>query len=153
MIALARRYPEAKIIFTGGAADVLETTAEPEAAAIKARIGAYGLDPSRILFDDKSRNTHENALFTYDLLKPQPGETFLLVTSAFHMPRSMGVFRQAGFNVRAFPVDYRTAGRADVLRFSPPWARGLRTTDIAAKEWLGLLVYRLTGRTDALFPG
>jgi uncharacterized SAM-binding protein YcdF (DUF218 family) len=152
MLALAKRFPEAKIIFTGGAADVIETTAEPEAEAVKARIAAYGLDPARILFESRSRNTFENALFTRELLKPQPSETYWLVTSAFHMPRSMGVFRHAGFDVRAFPVDYRTGSMADVLRFSATIGEGLRRTDIAVKEWLGLLAYRLTGKTDALWP-
>jgi uncharacterized SAM-binding protein YcdF (DUF218 family) len=153
MIALARRYPEAKIVFTGGAADMIGTTAEPEAEAIKARIAAYGLDPARIIFESRSRNTHENALFTKSLVQPKPGESWWLVTSAWHMPRSMGVFRTAGFEVRAFPVDYRTASAADAFRPFSTMGEGLRRTDVAAKEWIGLLAYWATGKTDALLPG
>jgi uncharacterized SAM-binding protein YcdF (DUF218 family) len=153
MIALARRYPDAAIVFTGGAADVIETTAEPEAEAIRARIGAYGLDPARMLFETRSRNTHENALLTKELLGERASGEVWLVTSAFHMPRAMGVFRKAGFSPRAFPVDYRTGSWGDALRFFPTMGEGLRRTDLAAKEWVGLLAYRLTGKTDALFPG
>jgi uncharacterized SAM-binding protein YcdF (DUF218 family) len=153
MISLARRYPEVKIIFTGGAADVIGTTAEPEAAAIKARIAAYGLDPARILFEDRSRNTHENALFTRDLVSPRAGEEWWLVTSAFHMPRAMGVFKKAGFVVRAYPVDFRTGGSTDVYRFAAPLSGGLGRADLAAKEWIGLFVYWLTDKTETLWPG
>ncbi len=153
MIALARRYPDARIVFTGGAADVIETTEEPEAEAIKARIADYGLDPAHIIFESRSRNTFENAIFTKELVQPKPGETWWLVTSAWHMPRSMGIFRKAGFTVKAFPVDYRTAAASDIVRPFSTMGEGLRRTDVAAKEWIGLIAYWLTGKTDALLPG
>jgi uncharacterized SAM-binding protein YcdF (DUF218 family) len=153
MIALAQRYPETRIIFTGGAADVITTTDQPEGEAIRARIAAYGLDPARIIFETQSRNTHENALLTLPLARPKPGEEWWLVTSAWHMPRAIGVFRAAGYRVRAYPVDYRTASVADLWRFGSLMGEGLRRTDLAAKEWIGLLAYRVTGRTDAWLPG
>ncbi|MBL8587034.1 MAG: YdcF family protein, partial [Methylobacteriaceae bacterium] len=105
----------------------------------------------RALYEDRSRNTQENADFVRDLVRPKPGERWLLVTSAHHMPRAVGVFRKAGFDVVAAPVDFRTptARRLVVVR---EWAAGLALLDLAAHEWIGLIAYRLTGRTDALLP-
>ena len=85
-------------------------------------------------------------------MKPKSGERWLLVTSAHHMPRSVGIFRGAGFAVEAFPVDYRTRGAIDLLRPFSTLGDGLRRTDTAMREWVGLAIYRLTGRSDSLFP-
>ena len=85
--------------------------------------------------------------------QPKPGERWLLVTSAWHMPRSMGVFRKAGFDVEPWPVDYRTADAWDLLRLFDAPADGLKRLDTAVREWIGLVSYRVTGRSDALFPG
>lgn len=68
------------------------------------------------------------------------------------MPRAVGVFRAAGFDVTAYPVDYRTRGWGDALRPFDSIPAGLARLDRAAKEWIGLLAYALTGRTNALFP-
>jgi uncharacterized SAM-binding protein YcdF (DUF218 family) len=84
---------------------------------------------------------------------PKPGERWLLVTSAFHMPRSVGLFRKAQFPVEAYPVDWRAPTRDDLLVFSPLALDGLWRTDIAVREWLGLLAYRATGKIDELLPG
>ena len=86
------------------------------------------------------------------MAQPKPGERWLLVTSAFHMPRSIGVFRQAGFTVEAFPVDWRTRGSEDVLRPFATMGDGLRRTDTAVREWVGLAVYWLSGKSSELFP-
>lgn len=151
MLALARRFPAAKIVFSGGAGEMLGPGV-PEADEIKRKIAAYGLDPDRIVFENKSRNTHENAAFTRELVQPKPGERWLLLTSAFHMPRSMGVFRKAGFLVEAYPVDFRTSGEGDVRTPFASLGRGLSRLDIAAKEWIGLVAYRAMGRSEAVFP-
>jgi hypothetical protein len=68
------------------------------------------------------------------------------------MPRAMGAFRRAGFKVEPWPVDYRTRGRADLTRPFDTVSEGLRRVDVAAREWVGLLAYRLSGRSSALFP-
>ena len=86
------------------------------------------------------------------MVKPRPGERWLLVTSAWHMPRAIGCFREAGFGVTAYPVDYRTRGWADVLRFNDLRVRGAGAPGHRGKEWFGLLAYRLTGYSDALLP-
>jgi uncharacterized SAM-binding protein YcdF (DUF218 family) len=108
---------------------------------------------SQMLFENRSRNTFENAAFTKELVKPRPGEDWLLVTSAYHMPRAMGIFRAQGMNPLAFPVDYRTYGNGQDFRPLADGSLAIRNFETAAREWVGLLVYRLTGKTDALLPG
>lgn len=151
-IDLATRYPEARVVISGGGGTVFGTgTAE---APVTARfLETIGIAPSRILVEDRSRTTAENAAFTRALVEPKPGERWLLITSAWHMPRAVGVFRQAGFPVTAYPVDLRTGGRANVLRPFAFVSDGLRRLDVGTKEWAGLIGYRLTGRIGELFPG
>ena len=148
---LARRLPEARLIFTGGVATILKDV-PGGAASVGAFWRAMGIPASRIVIEDRSRNTIENALFTRDLLQPKPGERFLLVTSAAHMPRSIGVFRKAGFDVVAYPTDYRTAFPEDALSPFGSIPAGLKRLDEGTKEWFGLFAYWLMGRTTALFP-
>jgi uncharacterized SAM-binding protein YcdF (DUF218 family) len=100
----------------------------------------------------RSRNTQENAEFTKALVSPKAGERWLLVTSAFHMPRSIGVFRKAGFAAEPYPADWRTGGRGQLLTFSTFASEGLDHADTALREWMGLAAYRISGKTDALFP-
>jgi uncharacterized SAM-binding protein YcdF (DUF218 family) len=150
MADLARRYPEAKILFSGGGSTLLvEET--PEAAALARFIETLGVAKDRVIFEDRSRTTYENAVFSRELAQPKPGERWLLVTSAWHMPRSIGCFRRAGFPVTAYPVDFRTRDARDSRTFAF-LSLGLRRLDLAAKEWAGLLGYRLAGYTDALLP-
>ena len=152
MADLARRYPAARIVFTGGSGHLFY--GGPSEAELAGRLlESFGIAKGRLTLEDKSRDTAENARFTYDLVKPKPGERWLLVTSAHHMPRAVGVFRAAGFPVEPYPVDYRTRGAIDLLRPFFTLGDGLRRTDTAAREWAGLVVYRLTGRTAELFPG
>jgi uncharacterized SAM-binding protein YcdF (DUF218 family) len=151
-VALARRYPHARIIFSGGNNALIY--GEGSEADFAVRIfESLGIPQERITAEEQSRNTVENAVFSMLLAMPQPGERWLLVTSAYHMPRAMGVFRQAGFAVEAYPVDWRTRGTRDVWRPFPTLGDGVRRTDTAVREWVGLLVYWLTGRSQALFPG
>jgi uncharacterized SAM-binding protein YcdF (DUF218 family) len=149
-ILLKRLYPSARLVFTGGAGTVLGSN-HTESEAVAQFWREAGVDPGDVVYEDRSRNTHENAVFTRDLVKPQPGERWLLVTSAMHMPRSIGIFRKAGFPVVAYPVDYRTSG--DPLKsLSRSAATNFSVAEAALHEWAGLLVYWLTGRSDALFP-
>ncbi|WP_046863546.1 YdcF family protein [Microvirga massiliensis] len=152
MADLARRYPEARIVFAGGSGAILEGNIA-EAAAIARFADTLGISPERILFEERSRTTRENAFYTRELVRPEAGERWLLVTSAWHMPRAVGVFRKAGFEVTPYPVDYRTMG--DVARWRPfaTASDGLRRLDLAAREWVGLIAYRIAGYTDQLFPG
>jgi uncharacterized SAM-binding protein YcdF (DUF218 family) len=149
---LAMRLPETRLIFTGGVGAILQF--EPGgASAVRDYWLSIGIPSSRIVVEDRSRNTYENATLTRALLSPKRGERFLLVTSAAHMPRAMGVFRQAGFDVVAYPCDFRTNMQEDPFYSFASFPAGLKRLDDAAKEWIGLIAYRLLGRTDALFPG
>jgi uncharacterized SAM-binding protein YcdF (DUF218 family) len=145
-VALARRFPEAKIVFSGGDG-ALVYRGMTEAAAVRRFFSEMGLDLSRVIFEERSRTTYENALFTKDLLGPQSKERWLLVTSAFHMPRAVSAFGSVGFKTTPWPVDFRTRGYQDLIRFPPRPSEGWRRIDLAVKEWIGLAAYRLTGRS------
>jgi uncharacterized SAM-binding protein YcdF (DUF218 family) len=151
MADLARRYPQSRLVFTGGSGSLAGSKAS-ESEIVGRYADTMGLPRTRLILEDRSRNTRENARFTADMVKPQPGERWLLVTSAWHMPRAIGCFREAGFGVTAYPVDYRTGGWGDVLHVNAFASEGLALLDIVTKEWFGLVAYRLSGYTDALLP-
>jgi uncharacterized SAM-binding protein YcdF (DUF218 family) len=153
---LARRYPKARLVFTGGSGRLRTAPGEEaslEALETKRLLTQLGVDPARVTLEDRSRNTIENARFTAQIVHPQPGQRWLLVTSAFHIPRAMALFEREGFDVIAYPVGYRSPGGGLPLdwSFDPP--QNLGNFTIAAKEWLGLLAYRTAGKIDHLFPG
>lgn len=150
-VALARRYPQATLLFSGGSAALLGSD-RTEAQAARRLWDSLGVAPERVVYESRSRNTFENAVMSRELAQPKRGERWLLVTSAHHMPRAIGIFRKAGFPVVAAPVDFRApTGRR--LPLAREWSAGLGLFDMAAHEWIGLIAYRLTGRTDALLPG
>jgi uncharacterized SAM-binding protein YcdF (DUF218 family) len=147
---LARRYPNARIIFSGGTGSLFEAPVEAPVAVKE--FEALGIAHDRITAEEQSRNTIENAVFSRLLAQAKPGERWLLVTSAFHMPRAIAAFRAAGFPVEAYPVNWRTRGPIDATQLFASFTAGLGMTDLAVHEWVGLLAYRLTGRTAELFP-
>jgi uncharacterized SAM-binding protein YcdF (DUF218 family) len=151
-IQLAHRYPAARILISGGGGTVFGDGAA-EAPIIADYFRSIGIDPARILVEDRSRTTSENAVYSRELAKPHEGERWLLVTSAWHMPRAVGVFEKAEFPVTPYPVDFRTAGGSRTHRPFAFVSEGLRRLDIATKEWAGLIGYYATGRTLRLFPG
>lgn len=149
---LAKRFPQAKVIHSGGHGIIVPAQAT-EAEGAARLFEDFGISAERVILEDASRNTWENAVLTKDLVDPKPGQTWLLVTSAYHMPRSMGVFEKAGWTgLTAYPVDYRTRGPEDRSLGFGGASKGLRRFDVAFREWVGLLVYWLTGRCSALFP-
>ena len=150
--ALARQYPNARIVFSGGSSSLIANGAR-EADYAADLFERLGVPRERLTMERRSRNTEENAEFTKAIAAPKNGERWLLVTSAYHMPRSVGLFRNAGFAVEPYPVDWWVGNRADLLRFSAFAVEGLQRTDLAAHEWIGLLAYRLTGKTRRLLPG
>ena len=150
--ALAHRYPNTRIVFSGGSANLISNDAR-EADFAGAVFESLGISKSRLIMERRSRNTMENAEFSKALVAPKAGERWLLVTSAYHMPRSVGLFRKAGFAVEPYPVDWRVGGRRDLFDFTNIAIDGLGRTDAAVREWIGLLAYRATGKTDELLPG
>lgn len=152
---LAQRFPDAKVAFSGGDAGILYKS-DSEAQGAADILTRLGVSRDRLILEANARDTYENAIYLKKELEGEgtfgPDARWLLITSAYHMPRSIGAFRQAGFDVEPWPVDYRTRGRQD---FSKPFdkvSEGLRRVDTATREWVGLLAYWLTGRTNALFP-
>jgi uncharacterized SAM-binding protein YcdF (DUF218 family) len=149
--ALAHRYPNARIVFSGGSANLISNDAR-EADFAGAVFESLGIAKSRLIMERGSRNTLENAQFSKALVAPKDGERWLLVTSAFHMPRSVGLFR-GRIAVEPYPVDWRVGGRGDLWAFTNIALDGLGRTDTAVREWAGLVVYRATGKIDDLLPG
>lgn len=148
---LARQHPDAKIVFTGGSGRLFGGASEADFVANL--FESFGVARHRIVLENRARNTIENATLTKALVNPKPQERWLLVTSAYHMPRSVGIFRKAGFPVEAHPVDFRTRGADDLSMTFGSIASGLARTDTAIHEWAGLLVYWLSGDSSELFPG
>jgi uncharacterized SAM-binding protein YcdF (DUF218 family) len=151
MLDLARRFPQARIVFSGGSGALLMDGVS-EAPIAGGLLQGYGVAADRIVLETASRSTAENAAFTRRLVEPKPGERWLLVTSAFHMPRSIGAFRAAGFDVEAYPVDWRSRGWIDGTMPFDRLSAGLARTDVAIHEWIGLIAYWLGGKSSALLP-
>jgi uncharacterized SAM-binding protein YcdF (DUF218 family) len=151
MANLARKFPNARIVYSGGNANLL-TPGVAEAGVLGPLLDTFGIARARVALESRSRNTAENAAFSKEMIKPGPGERWLLVTSAEHMPRAVGCFRAIGFDVEPYPVDWRTQ-KAAGFGFSAYLTDGLSQADHAVHEWLGLVAYWLTGRTSELLPG
>jgi len=148
---LARNYPNARFIFSGGDASLLKDQGR-EADYLYPLLDTFGVPRERVMIENRARNTYENAVFSKELAKPKASERWLLVTSAEHMPRAIGCFRRAGFAVEAYPVDWHMARRID-WRPTGNFASGLRAFDYAAHEWAGMFIYWITGRSSEIFPG
>ncbi|MES0154311.1 YdcF family protein [Mesorhizobium sp. M0018] len=148
---LALRFPTAKVVISGGPIAMVRED-EGDAATAPRLFTALGVTADRLVLEGKSRNTYENAVFTKQLITPKPGETWLLVTSAFHMPRAKALFDKAGFPTVPWPVDYRTSGKEGIGLFRTDANEALQTTTIATREWIGLIAYWLSGRIDRPFP-
>lgn len=147
---LAKRWPDVPIVLTGGSNSLLGTAEISEAEAMKRLLVALGVAPERLVLEANSRTTWENAANSRDLVHPAAGAPWWLVTSASHMPRAIATFRAAGWSgVVARPGAYATTGRVGLR---PPMLWGLWSADMAAKEWLGLIAYRLSGRAADLDP-
>ena len=145
--ALVIAHPEARLVFSGGSGRLRNTVlGQPKIPSVAVDFFvSLGIDPDRITWEDQSRNTAENARFSYEVAAPASGETWVLVTSAFHMGRALASFEAAGWgDIVPHPVDYRTGSFSDGLGWN--LAGNLEVLNIAIKEWIGRLAYRLTSR-------
>lgn len=147
-MALSRRYPEAVLLISGGHYDPEDSL--PEAGIARDLLVELGHPPGRMLLEDKSRTTWENGVFSRKVARPKPGQTWVLVTSAFHMPRAVGVFRRLGWQVIPYPADYFTDGTTSGSFVSV--GNRLAQFDFAIREWMALAAYHLKGRTSSFFP-
>ncbi len=146
-MALARRFPEARVVFTGGSGALrnLGTYGGTQAGIAEDLLLSLGLSRDRLTLETRSRNTAENASLTHALIAPEAGERWILVTSAFHMPRAMRSFKRAGWpGLVPWPVDFRSERLRDGLGWN--LAENLDQLNTAMKETVGLLAYRVAGR-------
>jgi uncharacterized SAM-binding protein YcdF (DUF218 family) len=151
-VVLAKRYPQARVVYTSGSSSFAGPTST-EALQARKFMSQMGIAPERVTIEDKSRNTDENARFTAAIVHPEPSQRWIIATSAFHMPRAMGLFEKAGFHPIAYPVAFRTFGQwRDNLRLSFEPVRNLRIFELVLHEWIGLAAYWASGRIDHLFP-
>ncbi|MDX1491495.1 MAG: YdcF family protein [Pseudohongiellaceae bacterium] len=151
LIELAQRYPQARIVFTGGSGS-LRNQSIKEAELIGPLLQTMGLDLRRLETEADSRNTWENARNSKALIQPTSAGNWILVTSAFHMPRSRGVFCANNWPTIAWPVDHRSS-KDDLFRMEFKLSQHMSTLDTALREWVGLIAYRLSGKTNQLLPG
>ena len=150
-IYLANLYPDTQLVFTGGSGSLTEQ-AYKEADYTRFLFEQLDMGDRAIIYESESRNTAENALHSIKLLNPQAAEEWILITSAFHMPRAVGVFCQAGWPVTPYPVDHYS-DKGELLRIDYRFSDNLRTLETAIHEWVSLLAYRITRQTDRLLPG
>jgi uncharacterized SAM-binding protein YcdF (DUF218 family) len=149
-IKLARQHPEAMLALIGGEGGFIPV-GFAESRATLGFVIEQGIAPERVLVEERSRSTHENAVYAREMIRPGPGESWILVTSAFHMPRAVAAFDAAGWRVIPYPVDYKIDPKTGLgANFS--LLDGLGTMTLAGKECAGLLGYRLMGWTREMFP-
>ena len=148
---LAKLYPTAQLVFTGGSGSVTQQQFK-EAEFAQFLFEQLGVTEQAIIYESESRNTFENAQNSKQLLSPSAEQNWILITSAFHMPRSVGVFCQHEWAVTPYPVDHYSK-KGNLLRINFNFAENLSTLGTAVREWVGLITYRVTGRTDQFLPG
>tara|TARA_Y100000588_G_scaffold351169_1_gene402790 strand:+ start:1870 stop:2388 length:519 start_codon:yes stop_codon:yes gene_type:complete len=150
-VSLAHRFPNAKLVFAGGSGQVMgQEYKEPFTARML--FEQLGLDVSKIVFESESRHTGESSTLSYQMIKPGAGEKWILIGTAYRMPRAFGVYKKTGWNIVPYPVDFRTSGKLDfdATTFS---LQEVENLSIGVREWLGLFAYWVTGQTGVIFPG
>jgi uncharacterized SAM-binding protein YcdF (DUF218 family) len=148
--ALARKYPDARIIYSGGNGGLFGGLAEAD--YVLPLFESFGIPRERVMLERRSRTTAENATYSKVVAAPKPGDRWVVITSGIHMPRAIGSFRAAGFDVEAYPVDWQLGGTWPGLGLPQSLVGGLGALDNAAREFAGLFAYWLSGRSSELFP-
>lgn len=147
---LARRYPDAVVLYSGGSGHLGEPQWR-EAPLAAQLLEELGVSTDQLLLEENSRSTHENAVLSKQLAAPKPGDVWVLVTTAGHMPRAMSVFRSLEWDVLPYPVDY--AGPPEwAFRAGFDLAGGLTALNRGVREYVGLFIYWVSGRAAAPFP-
>ena len=146
-----KKYPDAKLVFSGGNNKILKNN-HSEADIARSMLVAIGYGLSNVIFENKSQNTYENFLYSKDLVNPQNGENWIVITSAFHMPRAIGTAQKTGWdNIIAYPVDYRFPNSTKISELlSFKILRNFKLMNIVMHEYLGIIVYRFTEKM--VFP-
>ncbi len=150
-VDIARANPGAKLVFSGGSGDILHPEAR-ESDDARAFFKFTGLSDRDIIYEEKSRNTYENVIYTKDLVKPRPGEKWVVTTSALHMPRSMGIFTKAGWDILPYPCDFRTDGSTAIGTSLPSAAVNVGALQMVFREIVGAITYYVTGKSSFILP-
>jgi uncharacterized SAM-binding protein YcdF (DUF218 family) len=150
-VELAKANPKARLVFSGGSGDVLHPEAR-EADDARTFFDMMGLSDRQIVYEDKSRNTYENVLYSKGLLNPLPSEKWVVTTSGYHMPRTIGIFTKAEWPVMPFPCDYKTDGTFHLFDRLPSVSGNFYALNLFLKETTGAVVYYLTGKSAFIFP-
>lgn len=148
---LARQYPEAQLVFSGGSNILRPHSTLKDAEVAKQAMAEMGAATGKMILETQSRNTYENAVKTADIIHPTAQQNWLLVTSAWHMPRALATFRKAGWNVYPQPANYMTSGEYD-MSLHLNLLDHLQKLTYAVHEYIGLVAYKLMGRTDKIWP-
>ena len=148
---LTDKHPTLPVIFTGGSGDPSDPEGR-EADFLKRYAAVAGLRSERVIYERDSRNTRESAELLKKIVVPRSEAPWVLITSARHMPRAVGLFRKQGWKVMAYPVDFHTP---PAVAFGPRFQLlgGLASLDSAVYEWIGLTASWVLGFTDHIFPG
>jgi len=149
-VKLARQYPNAKLVFSGGSGDILNPTAR-ESDDAKAFFALSGLEGRNIVYEENSKNTYENVVFTNEIMNPKPEEEWIVVTSAYHMPRTIGIFQKIGWDITPYQCDQRTDGTYRLFTDLPNLAGNYGQINNALKEIIGSFVYYITGKSSSAF--
>lgn len=150
-VQLAKQYPDARKVFTGGSGDI-NYPDEREADVAMEYLNTADIDEATVIYEMDSRNTFENAEFSKELVNPVEGQNWILITSAFHMPRSVGIFEKQGWKVIPYPCDYKTDGRYDFFWTAPNVTGNFAALNIVVKELIGSIVYYVTGKSAFILP-
>lgn len=143
-VSLQRQFPHLRLLFTGGEGELF-TQGMNEAERAKVFFDSLGVPPSRVVYESTSRTTFENATVSASLPGIYPSQPWLLLTSAYHMPRAFAAFTKAGWNVTPYPVDFQSGKATPWSQYS--MAAGARKWKLALHEIFGLWAYKLAGRT------
>jgi len=147
----ARRYPNARLVFSGGSGQLIRSVGtEADVASVIFR--QAGINANNVTFERRSANTWENIALSQKIVSPKPNETWILVTSAFHMPRAMGVAQRLGWKMIPWSSDYLTGTHYSGLGFPSSFSANLNILELAVHEWIGLVAYRVTNKTTTLIP-
>lgn len=147
---LMRLYPAAPVIYSDGNGR-LDRSLDPETVLFRDYLRGQGVDDARVRYENRARNTYENILYSLPIAAPKPGRTWLVVTSAWHMRRSLALMRRQGWpgTVVPDPVDYQTTGTDADYTPNIDILGNLAAFNLAAREYLALASYRLRGRIDS----
>ncbi len=147
---LSDLYPNARLVFTGGNGNINQQDYS-EADSAQILFTQLGLSDKAVIYEGQSRNTTENVRNSKRIVQPKLEDDWILITSAYHMPRSVGVFCKNAWPVTPYPVDHHSQ-TGSLLRINYDFSSNLSVLSVAIREWVGLFAYRLTGQTAQLLP-